>query len=280
VIRKIWIYWHQGFDNLPVGIVPCVEQWKALHNNWEVHLIDNNTIFNHIKPLKLTEQGLNNVGLAHYSDLIRNELLIQHGGVWADPSTYPLKSLDEWLPEYLKKTNYFFFYKPGRTRLISNWFIAAKPQSKMLKLLNKNLIKYWNTNRFRNKGKAKNNSSKFYNKILNRNLYLPLLWLTPFFTKLLKLSPYMIYHYMFLWLLLRHKNLNNEFKTMPKVYAEKSHIIDKYNMFESLDNEIELLITKKEVHIIKLEWKAIKKEPEINTNLGFLFNQLNKNHAI
>jgi len=280
VPKIIWIYWHQGFDKLPSGIIPCVQRWKVLHPDWKIHLLDKDNIYDYIAPLRLTRQGQNNVGLAHYSDLIRNELLIQYGGVWADPSTFPLKSLNEWLPECLTKSNYFFFYKPGKNRLVSNWFIAANPQSKLLILLNKYLIKYWNSYNFKNKGKTKTKSIKFYNKILNRNLYLPLLWLSPIFTRLVKLSPYMIYHYMFFYLLLKHKHLKNEFKVMPKLFATTCHAINKYNMFADLEPEIKRIILNKEVPMIKLEWKAIENKPEINTNLGFLFNHLNKNHAI
>jgi len=67
---------------------------------------------------------------------------------------------------------------------------------------------------------------------------------------------------------------------MPKLFATTCHAINKYNMFADLEPEIKRIILNKEVPMIKLEWKAIENKPEINTNLGFLFNHLNKNHAI
>ena len=147
--KIIWMYWHQGFDDAPKVIGPCVQQWKNLHPDWEINLLDQNNVYEFIEPLTIKQKILEKMSLAHRSDLIRTQLLIKHGGVWVDSTCFPLMKLDNWLPKNMQ-AGFFFFYRPGRDRIISNWFIASEKDNMVLKTLYDELITYWNNHNFKN----------------------------------------------------------------------------------------------------------------------------------
>lgn len=77
------------------------------------------------------------------SDLIRVNLLSQHGGVWADATCLCRKPLDVWLPE-LAQTGFFAFSNPAEDRLIATWFLAAEPETRLIQCWRDAANRYWN----------------------------------------------------------------------------------------------------------------------------------------
>ena len=173
------MYWHQGFSKAPELINRCVEQWKLLHPNWSIHLLDKNNYKDFIGSLPLSNSKLDELSLAHRSDLIRTQLLIEHGGVWADPTCFPVNPLDDWLPEYMN-SGLFLFYRPGRDRIISNWFIASEKDNLILKKLLIELCHFWENNTFLNLGNRKTWYEPWVKKFYNRWLWSTGLWFTWF----------------------------------------------------------------------------------------------------
>ena len=78
-----------------------------------------------------------------FTDLIRVELLIKHGGTWIDSTVmitgnnYPKEILDcpIFMPQYISME--------GSWHGISNWFITADRESHLLILLREMLYEYW-----------------------------------------------------------------------------------------------------------------------------------------
>ncbi|MFT4848924.1 MAG: hypothetical protein ACI83B_001462 [Sediminicola sp.] len=275
MVKIIWMYWHQGFDRAPSFLGPCIQQWRNLHPDWELHLLDQDNICNFAEPLAIKQTTLAKMTLAHRSDLIRTQLLIKYGGVWADPTCYPLKKLEEWLPVNMQN-GFFFFYKPGRDRIISNWFIAAEKDNIVLKTLYDALNTYWNNNNFKNLGRADTFIERQLNRLLNRNLVLPRLWFTFFFTKVLRVYPYMVYHFMLYQLISKHKYIKQQFEQMPKQYAEPSHGLQLAGMMKALSPDIKTIIDERKVPLFKLTWKISHSDIPENSNLAYLFNQIKK----
>jgi hypothetical protein len=271
--KIIWTYWHQGFDAAPFVVGSCVQQWKNLHPDWEIHLLDQNNVYDFTDPLAIKQSTLEKMSLAHRSDLIRSQLLIKYGGVWADPTCFPLQKLDTWLPEHMQ-AGFFFFYKPGPERIISNWFIAAEKDNAVLKTLYDALNSYWNNNSFKNLGRAETSFEKLLNRLLNRNLVFIRLWFTLFFTKVLRLTPYMVYHYMFYELISKHKYIKQQFEQMPKFSASGPHLLQNAGMMKPLHADIKTVIDKRKVPLFKLTWKITESEIPQNSNLAYLFNQI------
>lgn len=270
--KIIWMYWHQGFDQAPPAVEPCVKQWQKLHPHWEIHLLDKDTIVSFAEPLPIKKDILDQMMLPHQSDLYRTQLLLKYGGVWADPTTFPLLSLDDWINDSMN-AGYFFFYKPGRDRIISNWFIAAEQNNIMLQRLYDELIKYWNTNNFKNPGEPRTPLKQFLKRLINRNLDLTRLWFTPLFTKILRVSPYMVYHYMFYRLIAKDNRLYKLFEKMPQMSSPLMFSFKEDNVYQTLTPEIKSLVDNKPVPLVKLHWRHIKKAIPKRSNIAYLFKQ-------
>jgi hypothetical protein len=275
VVKIIWMYWHQGFDQAPPIVGSCADQWKNLHPDWEIRLLDQNNVYEFADSLAIKQKTLEKMSLAHRSDLIRTQLLIKYGGVWADPTTFPLQKLENWLPENMQ-AGFFFYYKPGRDRIISNWFIAAEKDNTVLRTLYEELNMYWNNNNFKNFGRAYSSHEKLLNRAINRNLVLPQLWFTFFFTKVLRVYPYMVYHFMFYRLISKYKDIKQKFEQMPKLSAEPPHLLQHAGMMKPLNADVKTIIDERKVPMFKLNWKKVQSQIPQNSNLAYLFDQIKK----
>lgn len=269
----IWTYWHQGFNNSPEVVQQCVNQLEKINPEYKVHVLDGSNVAEFLDPILVNSTTWEQLSLAHRSDLIRTQLLIKYGGVWVDPTVFCLQPFDEWLPAAVQKAGVFFFYKPGRDRIISNWFIAAEKQNPMLVRMYEELSAYWNKNTFRNMGREDNRAEKLLKRIINRNLEWPMMWFNPIFTKILRLYPYMVYHYMVYKVVNKDERLNKLFTQMPKVSADGPHLLQRRGMLESLDPEIKNIIDKRSHPLFKLSWKTKQTEIPEGSNLDYLFKK-------
>lgn len=270
--RIIWMYWHQGFEQAPTLVKQCVISWKRLHPKWDIKLLDADTIENYIEPLALSVRKLNILGLAHRSDIIRTQLLIKHGGVWADPTTFPIKSLDDWLNDHMQ-AGLFLFYKPGRDRIISNWFIAAEKENPFLKKLLKELIDYWEGNTFINFENKPIWYEDFIKKLYSQSIFTTQLWFTYFTRSVLKIYPYMVYHYKFYQLISNDKQCKNIWKQMPKISADGPHKLQSVGLLKPLTEEIKEMINHNKTSLFKLTWRLKREKIPENSILAYLFTQ-------
>lgn len=268
--KNIWMYWHQGFDKAPELVKNCVAQWRLLHPDWELKLLDKDTANDYLKTMPIDTAKLKELELPHYSDLIRTQLLINYGGVWADPTCFPLKSLESWLPSYFD-SGLFLFYRPGRDRIISNWFIAARSQNKLLINLYEELCSYWNRHSFINR---KNNYiwyEAIVTRILRYNTFMTRFWFTWLVQSVLKLYPYMVYHYMFNRLVKTDSACKKQWKAMPKYSAIGPHKLQRIGLLTPLDHAAKKFIDNKQEPLVKLTWKLNTKWQD-NSVLDYLFN--------
>lgn len=271
--KNIWMYWHQGFDQAPELVKVCVVKWQSLNPNWNIHLLDATTIGQFMDPLPIREDVRSKMRFAHQSDLIRTQLLVKYGGVWADPTIYPLQPLDHWITEVVP-AGFFFFQNPGRDRIISNWFIAAYPGNEFLNQVFVQLCEYWNHNNFVNLGRKELNTFEaLLNKIINRNLYFPLVWFHPIMTKFFKITPYLIYHYKVYQLLMKDNEMKEMFKLMPSISAKGPHIVKRYGLKSALHDDVKNIVNQKLQPLLKLDWKIAQKGIEPNTNLEYLMER-------
>ena len=83
----VWIWWEQGYDNLPLVVRGCVaslNKWGGV--NHTVNMLDRNNISQFIDiPEKIWEKKDKRIiNSSNLSDLIRFMLLEKYGGVWVD----------------------------------------------------------------------------------------------------------------------------------------------------------------------------------------------------
>jgi len=83
----------------------------------------------------------------HMSDIIRIELLINHGGVWVDSTCF----FTDDIPSWIFKEQFFSFKSEGRydrSIVFESWFIYSKPQNPLLLSTRKMLYEYWSSNNY------------------------------------------------------------------------------------------------------------------------------------
>jgi hypothetical protein len=272
-IKIIWTYWHQGLEDAPPVVKPCLEQWKHLNPEWEIRFIDQHNMYDYIEPLDIKKETLEKMSLAISSDLFKLQFLIKYGGVWVDATTFPLVPLDDWLLNKMD-AGYFYFYKPGRDRIISSWFIVAEKNNEMLVKHYEALKNYWNDNNFRNIGNPRASYMKLIYKLTNRNLLSTRLWFCYLYTKIFRVTPYLVTHYMFYNLISKHKDLKQRFELMPKISPKTSHAFKKEILYLPLSPKFKLIIDKKSTPMVKLNSRYVRRHIPKDCNLDYLFNQI------
>lgn len=272
VIPQVFTYWHQGFQNAPPVVQACCRTFARHNPSWSHHFLDAGNVQQWLEPIPIPENTWNRLSLAHQSDVIRTQLLIRHGGVWADPTVLFTRPLAGWLPERME-AGVFLFHRPGRDRAVSNWFIAAAPHNPLLVRLYDELCRYWRENEFHNLDQPMNAAARFGGRVLNRNLELPRLWLRKPFIRLLKAYPYMIYHYMLYDLTRSDPVLRSIWDRMPKVSADLPHYAAHRGLLESLDDEAKRFIDRGKAPLYKLTWKLPARDVPPQSVLGYLLEQ-------
>lgn len=145
--RKIaWVCWLQGMEDAPEIVQICYESIRYWLEDWNVVVItsDNYAEYTELPELviKKWKQGI--IADAHFSDILRLDLLVRHGGLWLDATTL----LTGPLPNYITRSD-FFVYRNGWMDMdmiqMANWLIySAKPYNRLLLITKELLNSYWN----------------------------------------------------------------------------------------------------------------------------------------
>lgn len=269
--RRIFTYWDQGFDNAPEIVRACVSSFYQKNSGWSIVLLDSETIADWIEPIPIPADKWNRLSLPHRSDLIRTQLLIRHGGVWADPTVWFCKPLDDWLPKAMR-AGVFMFHRPGRDRAISNWFIAAHQNNQLLQRQYDRLCTYWRENEFDNLGGNENKWGQFLKRAINRNLEWPRLWLWKPIIRLFRTCPYMIYHYLIYDLVRSEPEFGRMWQSMPKISAHLPIFLLHRGLFEPLDENTRKFIDAGSAPLYKLTWKLPSGSVPPGSILDYLYS--------
>lgn len=149
ISNYIWICWFQGYDNAPDLVKRCIDSVRKFFPKYEIIIIslENFKDFVEIHPkiVKKFQKGI--ISYAHFSDILRLELLIKYGGLWIDSTVLvtdkPKKSFFD---------NELFVYKnvsldknSSFAAIASNWLIYSCKNNPILLLTRDLLYKYWET---------------------------------------------------------------------------------------------------------------------------------------
>ncbi len=145
----IWQYWESMDGTVPPLVQACLNSVDKFKGNRKRIILTFDKLKAYIdlpqKIYELKENGKMN--LAHFVDIVRTALLIQYGGVWIDSTVL----LTEELPDFVE-SDLFFFQNDEKVDLDglcgTNYFIAAKPDNKILKQTLASMLAYWEENRF------------------------------------------------------------------------------------------------------------------------------------
>lgn len=89
----IWVCWWQGLDNAPRIVKKCVESIKKNAGAHKVVVITEENYKDYVRFPEWVEAKRNKgiISRTHFSDLLRLELLAEHGGVWLDATFFCAK---------------------------------------------------------------------------------------------------------------------------------------------------------------------------------------------
>lgn len=148
---RIWQYWEQGLENAPDIVKACLDSVTKYNPDIERIIISPQNVreYVHIPEYiyKLKEKGI--IKLAHFSDILRTYLLLEHGGCWIDATVLMTAPL----PEYIKNADLFVFKADEKSDLdglnMASYFISARVgNNKILWDVKEVLKRYWMENNF------------------------------------------------------------------------------------------------------------------------------------
>jgi hypothetical protein len=99
-----------------------------MNPDWEIILLNQDDANEHVDRRELPL----NMKVAAYSDLLRVKILKENGGVWADATCLCMKPLDDFILGVFSQCDFFAFYRPGKDRLVSSWFLASTKNSRLM----------------------------------------------------------------------------------------------------------------------------------------------------
>ena len=112
MIKHIFIYWHQGWDEAPEICRFCRQTWIDKNPDWEVITLDSNSIKEFL-PTTIIDLASQVLPIQTRPDLLRLALIASHGGLWVDATQFCNKSLDSWLTEDLLYEGLYLTYGSG-----------------------------------------------------------------------------------------------------------------------------------------------------------------------
>lgn len=259
--KIIWFLWLQGLENAPIEVKECYKSWVRNNPGWKINFIDAENISQYVT--------LPEWPVASYvaSELLRINLLAEHGGVWVDATCYCVRPLEEWLPAYMT-AGFFAFNRPGPDRMLSSWFMASYPQNSITVAFSERVNDFWK----KNTGirLIDNTRWKFLNKYLqNAN---PQIWFKNIFTRVLKVHPYFWFHYTFERTYLEDSYIRKLWDSVPKLSADIPHRLLFAGLFTTITEQLKSEIANKLSPVYKLTWKYLPEQYQPGTIMHYLFN--------
>ena len=148
--KTVWIFWWQGEEAMPFVVRRCYESVKEHLSDWEIVLLTERNYCEYANfPDYISEkQKAGIISLTHFSDLLRLELLIRHGGLWIDATVLCTNRV---VPNSILESDLFVFrpQKPGadgEATTLSSWLMWSKTNNKILMATQAMLYDYWMKN--------------------------------------------------------------------------------------------------------------------------------------
>lgn len=150
--KVLWTCWLQGEDETPALMKACWNSWRRHLPEYEVRIV---TMENYEQWASLPDwlvekyrKGI--VPPALFSNVLRLDLLVRHGGTWLDGTVLCTGFRTERLQRQLADVEaselcLFRYFQQGRKEAVglSNWFISATSGNAVLAAVRDALLAYW-----------------------------------------------------------------------------------------------------------------------------------------
>lgn len=142
----IWQFWdNPAGKSTPLIVKSCLNSIDKFKGNFEQKILNNTTLENYSDLPnfifdKFTRKQMN---YAHFSDLLRLNLLKNHGGIWLDATNF----MTDFVPKYIIDEDFFVFLTGNLTHFpysfMQNCFIRAKKGSFLCESWYEMCLEYW-----------------------------------------------------------------------------------------------------------------------------------------
>lgn len=149
--NKVWFCWFQGLDSAPALVKKCYESLRKNLTSKEIILLTSENYKQYASGIpeyiiEKYEKGL--ITHTHFSDILRIELLAEHGGTWIDATVFCSGNN---IPDYMLNSDFFVFQnlKPGSNgsvNTISSWFMTSSSNNCIILCTRELLRAYWKKN--------------------------------------------------------------------------------------------------------------------------------------
>lgn len=264
--RVVWFLWFQSLEDAPAIVRSCYKSWISLNPAWRVIALDEASAAD-FASVDLSSRDIAMLSPQHKADLVRLNLLARHGGVWADATCFCVRPLDEWLPAQMQ-SGFFAFHRPGPDRIISNWFLAARPGNVLVSRLSEMMHAYWTGPRPRNA--TRQFLVTRLTRLLGRSRRTRRLWFTRVVRSWLAVCPYFAMHYAFEKLVHDDPACGHVWSRTPKVSADGPHLLHRVGFFSTATDALRARIGQREIPVLKLSWKLEREDIPAGSALGCL----------
>ncbi|MBE2169945.1 MULTISPECIES: capsular polysaccharide synthesis protein [unclassified Cobetia] len=267
-MKIIWICWLQGEDQAPPIVKNCIDSWRKNNPEWNVIVITKDNFDYYLEGI-IPNKVMHNIS-GHYaalSDLIRVALLHNHGGVWADATTFCIKPLNTWLYE-ASPNNFFCFNNVHKDKTACSWFIYSDKYNPIISNWLYVSISYWESFNDKPSVKKIKTDPEVYKLLNDTNTS----WFSPTVSSKLNIFPYFWFH-----MLLDEKVLNNSY--MEKIYGSKTTVYSgnltlSHRMRDSMDEKVISILSDKSLPMFKLTYKYNKKELPVDSIASYFSGRI------
>jgi hypothetical protein len=142
----IWQFWDNPAGKTSPEIVKsCLESAGKFKGNFEHKILNNSTVenFADLPDYVFDKLKSGQISYAHFSDLLRLNLLKNHGGIWLDATAF----MSDFVPKYIIDEDFFVFLTDKLTLFpysyMQNCFIRAKKGSFLCEAWYEMCLEYW-----------------------------------------------------------------------------------------------------------------------------------------
>ncbi|MCM1320686.1 MAG: capsular polysaccharide synthesis protein [Bacteroides sp.] len=139
----VWWCWLQGEENAPLVCKACLASLRAQLHGKRIIILTKENLWKYAdfpEYIKTKyEKGI--ISHAHFSDLLRIQLLAEHGGTWIDSTVFCTG-----FPEYIFNTPLFAYKEKERGApaiQASSWLLSCEKNNPIIRLTRDLLFLYW-----------------------------------------------------------------------------------------------------------------------------------------
>jgi hypothetical protein len=215
--------------------------------------LDEKTLGSYVDLRAIAGKNMAGISPQALSDILRINLLAQHGGVWADATCFCCRPLDDWIDDHAK-AGFFAFYGPGRDRLFDSWFLAAGRDCRLMSeqcrsvnsFFTENVFNYDNMRRYKLALEA----------VVEKHRLLTGLSFSFLVKRILKIYPYFWAHYLFTQAIQRDRECRRIWKQAKKVSAQGPLELQRAGLLSPMTKTLEEIARRQ--FLYKLTWKYDK----------------------